>query len=115
MTSPYLNPNTGGKYMRLKILGPLVIAGVMTIASAFGTTFANDETADADLTLSKEVSDDSVTVGDSVTFTLTVSNSGPATSTAVTLTDFLPAGLDFVSVASESGVPEIGPAVGGID
>ena len=90
--------------MKLKILGPLAIAGAVAIASAFGTTFADGEATDADLTLTKEVSDASVEVGETVTFTLTVSNEGPATSTAVTLTDPLPAGLGFVSVASDSGV-----------
>ena len=90
--------------MKLKILGPLAIAGAVAIASAFGTTFADGEESDADLTLTKEVSDASVEVGETVTFTLTVSNEGPATSTAVTLTDPLPAGLGFVSVASDSGV-----------
>ncbi|MCH7475374.1 MAG: DUF11 domain-containing protein [Gemmatimonadetes bacterium] len=90
--------------MRLRILGPLAIAGVMAIASAFGTTFADGEATDADLTLTKHVSDASVEVGETVTFTLVVSNTGPATSTAVTLTDPLPDALDFVSVTSDSGV-----------
>ena len=90
--------------MRLRILGPLAIAGVIAITSAFGTTFADGEATDADLSLTKHVSDDSVEVGETVTFTLVVSNTGPATSTAVTLTDPLPDALDFVSVTSDSGV-----------
>ena len=37
--------------MKPRILGPLLIAGVLAVTSALGTTFADDEPTDADLTL----------------------------------------------------------------
>ncbi len=57
----------------------------------------------ADLSLSKTISNPNLTVGQPVTFTLNVNNSGPSTATGVTVTDQLPQGLTFVN-ASPSGV-----------
>ncbi|WP_139142084.1 putative Ig domain-containing protein, partial [Alteromonas lipolytica] len=50
-----------------------------------------------DLALSKTVDNASPNLGDNVTFTLTVSNTGPDTATNVVVTDQLPAGFTFVS------------------
>ena len=51
----------------------------------------------ADLSLLKAVSNPNGTVGDVVTFTLTVANSGPDAATNVVVKDVLPDGLTFVS------------------
>lgn len=51
----------------------------------------------SDLQITKTASPASVTVGQNVTFTLTVTNNGPAPATAVRVTDTLPAGLNYIS------------------
>lgn len=56
----------------------------------------NDPT-DADLSITKSVSTSTVAVGDQFTYTIEVTNNGPATSTEITVTDTLNSCLDFVS------------------
>ncbi len=56
-----------------------------------------------DLQLSKTVNSTTPTVGSNVTFTITVSNSGPANATGVTVQDVLPTGLTFVSSTASTG------------
>ncbi|HEY7428392.1 MAG TPA: isopeptide-forming domain-containing fimbrial protein, partial [Gemmataceae bacterium] len=51
----------------------------------------------ADLSVRKTVSNSRPNVGDTITYSVTVTNSGPNNATNVTLTDPLPAGLTFVS------------------
>jgi uncharacterized repeat protein (TIGR01451 family) len=57
----------------------------------------------ADLAISKSDSPDPVTVGNNVTYTITVTNNGPATATGVNVSDMLPAGETFVSVTPSQG------------
>ena len=67
------------------------------------TTQDDDDTqivttgAIADLSLDKSVNDATPSLGENITFTLTVSNAGPDTATGVTVEDILPAGLTYVS------------------
>ena len=61
------------------------------------TASASETPQRADLLISKSVSDATPNVGDTITFTLTVANSGPDTATGVTVADLLPAGVTFVS------------------
>ena len=57
----------------------------------------------ADLMLVKDVSDPRPNVGNTVTFTVMLSNSGPNTATGVTVSDPLPSGLQFVSATPSEG------------
>ena len=63
------------------------------------TTFVSG----ADLSIAKTDDPDPVLVGDTLTYTLTVTNNGPAVSTGVTTTDVLPSSVAFVSVTSTAG------------
>src|SRR4029453_6389480 len=64
---------------------------------------ASTNPQEADLALGKGVSDATPNVGDQITFTVTLSNSGPNTATGVQVTDLLPAGLTFVAAIPSQG------------
>ena len=53
----------------------------------------------ADLSLTKTVSNPNPGIDDEVDYTLTASNAGPNEATGVTITDSLPAGLDFIDAS----------------
>jgi len=57
----------------------------------------------ADLAVTKTDLPDPVTVGNNLTYTVTVTNNGPNTATSVTVTDNLPASTTFVSCSSTGG------------
>jgi uncharacterized repeat protein (TIGR01451 family)/fimbrial isopeptide formation D2 family protein len=57
----------------------------------------------ADLALTKTVNDPAPLIGDSVTFTVTLTNHGPDTATNVTVSDALPAGLTLISATPSQG------------
>lgn len=57
----------------------------------------------ADLSIAKTDAPDPVITGSELTYTLTVSNGGPNDASAVTVSDNLPAGETFVSVAPSQG------------
>src|SRR5262249_27516810 len=57
----------------------------------------------ADLAITKTVSDATPNVGDTITFTVTVTNLGPDRATGVAVQDSLPAGLVLVSATPSQG------------
>lgn len=66
----------------------------------------------ADLAVEKTATPDTVFVGSNVTFTITVTNTGPMDAPGVTLKDTLPAGLQHVSAeASQGTVSESGGVI----
>ena len=76
-----------------------------------GTALTADVEVGADLEVSKEDTPDPVLVGETLTYTVVVTNHGPSTTT-VELTDTLPAGVDFVSATTTAGsCGEIGGTV----
>ncbi|MBD2043102.1 DUF11 domain-containing protein [Microcoleus sp. FACHB-672] len=60
-------------------------------------------TQGADLSLGKTVDNANPSVGRNLTYTVTLSNTGPAAATGVQVTDQLPAGLTFVSATPSQG------------
>src|SRR6185436_18775923 len=67
--------------------------------SANNQASATETPQQADLRLAKSVSNDRPNVGDTITFTVTLTNAGPSDATNVEVADLLPAGLQFVSAA----------------
>jgi uncharacterized repeat protein (TIGR01451 family) len=59
--------------------------------------------AGADLSIAKTVDDATPNVGDTVTFTITLADNGPAAATNVQVTDLLPVGLTFISSTPSQG------------
>src|SRR5262249_7059129 len=57
----------------------------------------------ADLALTKTVNNGRPNVGDTITFTVTLTNQGPDLGTNVTVQDLLPVGLTFVSATPSRG------------
>jgi len=57
----------------------------------------------ADLQVAKTVSNATPNVGDTITFTVTVTNLGPDTAANVELTDLLPTGLTFLTATASQG------------
>lgn len=75
-------------------------------------------TRSADLSLAKDAAASSVDAGDTVDWTLVVTNNGPSTANGVTVTDALPIGTTFVSASTgcaESGGTVTCAAPGAID
>ncbi|TWU05979.1 SdrD B-like domain-containing protein [Stieleria varia] len=69
-------------------------------ATQFTANFDNFEQADLSITKSANVQ--SPNVGDTVTYTLAVTNLGPQTATSVQVTDQLPAGVTFLSSSNNA-------------
>jgi uncharacterized repeat protein (TIGR01451 family) len=77
----------------------------------FGNNVATDQIAVfsvADLSLSKDDSEDPLTSGTLLTYTLQVGNDGPSTATNVVVADNLPLGVSVLSVSSTGGTCNAG-------
>jgi uncharacterized repeat protein (TIGR01451 family) len=72
-------------------------------ATSNNSASATETPLGADLALAKSVSNATPNVGDTITFTVTLSNNGPDSATSVTVQDVLPVGLTFVSAAPSQG------------
>jgi uncharacterized repeat protein (TIGR01451 family) len=69
---------------------------------ASGPSVVSSQTVD--LAVTKIATPSPVNVGSNLTYTITVTNAGATTATAVSLDDPLPAGVTFVSVDTDAGV-----------
>ncbi len=65
--------------------------------------YAVSPSVTADLSLSKTVNDPAPDEGDTISYTVTVQNTGPGPATIVQLMDLLPAGVTFVSATPGQG------------
>jgi len=79
-------------------LGLAALAGALALGA-----FGQRALAQADLSLTLTDSPDPVTSGQNVTYTLRVTNLGPAQATSVKVTNTLPAGFSFVSASVSGG------------
>ena len=94
-----------------KVVSPNPRTDTATISAAdqYDTVAANNTASAtetpklADLVVTKVVSDPTPNVGDVITFTVTLTNNGPNTTTNVSLHDLVPAGLTFLSAAPTLG------------
>jgi uncharacterized repeat protein (TIGR01451 family) len=66
---------------------------------------------DADLGITKTVSDSAPSAGDTITYTIAVTNSGPATATNVEITDSLPDGVTYQSHSASQGTYNSGSGI----
>jgi uncharacterized protein len=89
-----------------------------TAATGDGNSANNSATAtttvaaSADLSITKVDTPDPVAPGSNLAYTITIANAGPSNSAATSLSDTLPAGTTFVSLASPGGWSCTTPAVG---
>jgi uncharacterized repeat protein (TIGR01451 family) len=93
---------------------PTIAPNPVTIPASGSTsaTVTNPlEQTPADIAVTKVVDNAAPNVGETVTFTVTATNNGPADATGVEVTDGLPAGLTFVS-ATPSGTTTYTAATG---
>ncbi len=67
--------------------------------------------ADVDLVTTKTVDDSTPDSGDTITFTITVTNNGPGIATNVSLTDLLPSGLTYQTNTASQGSYNSGTGV----
>ena len=95
--------------------GTILTNTAIVTATAFDPNAANNSStatttvsAGADLAVAKSDSPDPVLAGTDLTYTLTVTNHGPATSTGAVLTDTLPVGVTFVSSTPPSCEDSVG-------
>lgn len=75
-------------------------AGKSGLSSPFSVLQTND------LSVTLAASPNPVTVLSNLTYTISVMNSGPNSSTSVNVTNSLPAGVNFVSASSSQGTPQ---------
>ena len=87
---------------RLPVAAAIALTAIgLGMLSASPAVTAPGDTAN--LRITKSDSPDPVTVGQTLTYTIEVSNLGPDPATGTTVTDRLPANVDFVSAQSTSG------------
>src|ERR1019366_1138366 len=106
---------------------PASLTNQASVSGGGQTNTTNDTASDltnivsqADIAMTKTVSNATPNQNTNVTFTFTATNNGPTNATGVVVTDLLPAGLTFVSAApsvgtytSGTGLWNIGPLANG--
>lgn len=108
-----LNPGDSSSITLTVSVGPEAVPSVTnsaTVTNPYDPDPSNNTDDDptdvepvADLRLIKTVDNPNPNLGDTITFTVTVTNDGPNTATGVVVTDQLPSGLTFVSYSASQG------------
>ncbi len=81
------------------------------ISNNIATLTLTPQLASADLQVTKNVDNNTPTLGNNVVFTVQAKNNGPDTATNVNVTDLLPAGYEYVSHTVSSGTYTQGTGV----
>ena len=108
LTSRTINVNAIHISIQNSLLGPLGrLTGDIVIAHSDAQVVCAPPppppTPKADLGVTLAAAPNPVTVGQTLTYTLNVSNAGPSVATGTVLSDSLPAGVSFVSVQPSQG------------
>ena len=74
-----------------------------SVGTSFGTVLSFTTASSADISITKVDSQDPVTVGNNLTYTITVTNGGPQGATNVEVTDTIPGNTTFVSSSASQG------------
>src|ERR1019366_1381581 len=97
---------------------PASLTNQASVSGGGQTNTTNDTASDltnivsqADIAMTKTVSNTTPNQNTNVTFTVTATNNGPSNATGVVVTELLPAGLTFVS-ATPSGAPTYNSGTG---
>jgi len=92
-----------GKLLAALLIGLIGAVGILLLLSRQASAGPLMQTAYADLEIAKAGSPATAIAGESLTYTLTITNSGPSTATSVIVTDTLPAGVTVGSVSPKCG------------
>ena len=101
-TGPFTNGVWSGP-ITVQTPGTNVVLRADEAGGHSGSSSAFDVLLQNDLSISITDSPDPVPIGGTLTYSLTVANVGPATSTGVMITNILPPGVNFISATSSQG------------
>ncbi|MCZ7544390.1 MAG: DUF11 domain-containing protein [Anaerolineae bacterium] len=93
------------------VIRPIDGDGNSTVICDIGAYEAPTDIPDADISVSKGVSDTMPDEGQAISYTVTVTNNGPDNATSVTITDQLPTGVTYTGYSATQGTYTSGTGV----